>query len=73
VLLDGVLAVEVDGNALAEVGPGALLGERAVIEGGTRTATLRAVTPAKVAVAAADDIDMDALAQVSMGHRREDG
>jgi len=73
VLLDGVLAVEVDGNALAEVGPGALLGERAVIEGGTRTATLRAVTPAKVAVAPADDIDMDALVQVSMGHRREDG
>ncbi|MDQ6798149.1 MAG: cyclic nucleotide-binding domain-containing protein [Actinomycetota bacterium] len=73
VLLDGVLAVEVDGNALAEVGPGALLGERAVLEGGTRTATLRAVTPAKVAVASADDIDMEALTQVSMGHRREDG
>ncbi|MDQ6839002.1 MAG: cyclic nucleotide-binding domain-containing protein [Actinomycetota bacterium] len=73
VLLDGVLAVEVDGQALAEVGPGAVLGERAVLEGGTRTATLRAVTPAKVAVAAADLIDLEALAELSEGHRREAG
>jgi hypothetical protein len=72
-LLDGVLAVEVDGEKLAEVGPGAILGERAVLEGGSRTATLRAVTPVKVAVAAAGDIDLDALAEVSRGHRREEG
>ena len=32
-LLDGVLAVEVDGEPLAELGPGAILGERAVLEG----------------------------------------
>ena len=37
-LLDGVLAVDVDGEALAELGPGAILGERAVFEGGRRTA-----------------------------------
>ncbi|HWC10964.1 MAG TPA: cyclic nucleotide-binding domain-containing protein [Acidimicrobiales bacterium] len=71
-LLDGVLDVEVDGVKLAEVGPGAILGERAVLEGGARTATLRAATPAKVAVARADQIDRDALAQVSRGHRREE-
>ncbi|HEV3402052.1 MAG TPA: cyclic nucleotide-binding domain-containing protein [Acidimicrobiales bacterium] len=71
-LLDGVLAVEVDGARLAEVGPGAILGERALLEGGTRTATLRAVTPAKVAVAAADQLDREALAEVSRGHRREE-
>jgi len=70
-LLDGVLAVEVDGEKLAEVGPGAILGERGVLEG-RRTATLRAVTPAKVAVAAHDQIDREALAQVSEGHRREE-
>jgi hypothetical protein len=70
-LLDGVLAVEVDGEKLAEVGPGAVLGERPVLEGGVRTATLRAVTPVKVAVALADEIDVDALAEVSRGHRRE--
>jgi hypothetical protein len=72
-LLDGVLVVEVDGKELAEVGPGAILGERAVLEGGTRTSTLRAVTPIKVAVASADRIDPAALAQVSEGHRREEG
>ena len=38
---------------LAELGPGAILGERAVLEGGRRTATLRAVTPVRVAVARA--------------------
>ncbi|HEX8769807.1 MAG TPA: cyclic nucleotide-binding domain-containing protein [Acidimicrobiales bacterium] len=71
-LLDGVLAVEVDGEPLAEVGPGAVLGERAVLEGGVRTATLRAVTAAKVAVARADQVDVEALAEVSRGHRREE-
>ena len=71
-LLDGVLAVEVDGASLAEVGPGAVLGERAVLEEGRRTATLRAVTPCRVAVATADDIDPAVLAELREGHRRED-
>lgn len=71
-LLDGVLEVEVDGEKLAEVGPGVILGERAVLEGGARTATLRAVTPVKVAVAPADQVDRKALAELSQGHRRED-
>ena len=48
VLLDGVLQVEVDGATVAEVGPGAILGERAAVEGGPRTATLRAVTPCRL-------------------------
>ena len=72
-LLDGVLEVEVNGDTLAEVGPGAILGERAVLEGGRRTATLRAVTPVKVARAGADQLDAAALAEVSRGHRREEG
>ena len=71
-LLDGVLSVEVDGNALADLGPGAVLGERAVLEGGTRTATLRAVTNCRVAVASAEDIDHAALEQLRTGHRREE-
>jgi hypothetical protein len=71
-LLDGVLSVEVNGEPLADLGPGALLGERAILEGGTRTATLKAVTDCKVAVASADDIDPAALAEVSEGHRREE-
>ena len=70
-LLDGVLSVEVDGEKVAELGPGAIMGERALLETGTRTATLRAITPAKVAVAPADQVDKEALAEVAKGHKRE--
>lgn len=71
-LLDGVLAVEVDGERLAEVGPGAVLGERAMLEGGSRTSTLVALTAARVAVAASDAIDTDRLQALARMHRRED-
>jgi CRP-like cAMP-binding protein len=40
-VLDGVVRVERDGEWLAEYGPGALLGERALLEGGTRTSPSR--------------------------------
>lgn len=70
-LLDGVLAVEVDGETVAEVGPGAILGERAVVEGGRRTATLRAVTQAKVVAVAADEVEPSALEELA-GTRREE-
>lgn len=72
-VLDGVLAVEVDGETVAEVGPGAILGARALLEGGRRTATLRSVTPAKVVVASADDIEPSALEELAAAHRREEG
>jgi hypothetical protein len=71
-LLDGVLSVVVDGEPLGEIGPGAILGERAILEGGRRTSTLRAVTNARVAVARADQIDRASLEAVSAGHRREE-
>ena len=71
-LLDGVLSVSVDGTPVGEVGPGAVLGERAVLERGVRTATLTAVTPVRVAEAAADALDLDALTELSRGHRREE-
>jgi hypothetical protein len=70
-LLNGVLNVEVDGESIAEVGPGAILGERAALEGGVRTSTLRALTKATVAVAKADQLAEDQLAEISAGHRRE--
>lgn len=72
-LLDGVLAVEVDDQTVAEIGPGAILGERAILEGGARTSTLRAVTKCRVAVASADQIDREALARIAETHRREEG
>jgi CRP-like cAMP-binding protein len=71
-LLDGVLRAEKDGERLEEYGPGALLGERAALEGGLRTATLVAVTRCKVAVASASEIDHAALVELSGGHRHED-
>lgn len=72
VLLDGVLAVEVNGQRLAEVGPGAVLGERALLEGGLRTSTLRALTPARLAVGSVDTIDFESLRALSELHRREE-
>jgi hypothetical protein len=71
-LLDGVLRVEAGGERLGEIGPGALLGERAALEGGRRTATLTALTPCRVAVASADQIDRSKLEELSGGHRREE-
>src|SRR5919197_2092513 len=68
-LLDGVLGVEIDGEEVAEVGPGAVLGERALLEGGTRKATLRAATSARVVVIPGDAIDRDALEELAQGRR----
>lgn len=70
-LLDGVLSAEVDGETVAELGPGAIIGERAVLEGGTRTATLRAVTPCKVVGFAADQVEPSALEELAAGRRRD--
>ncbi|MCU1501855.1 MAG: hypothetical protein JWM12_1209, partial [Ilumatobacteraceae bacterium] len=71
-LLNGVLVVEVDGEQVAELGPGAVFGERAVLEGSTRTATLRAVTECKVAAVPADRMDREKLAQLAGMHHREE-
>jgi Cyclic nucleotide-binding domain len=72
VLLDGVLTVEVNGAAVAQVGPGAVVGERALLEGGRRTATLRALTACKVAAANATEVSPELLHELSVGHRREE-
>jgi len=68
-LLDGVLGVEIDGEPVSEVGPGAVLGELAVLEGGRRTATLRAVTNCRVAAVNGDEIDPEALEELGRGRR----
>jgi hypothetical protein len=72
-VLDGVIRVERDGARLAEYGPGAMLGERAVLEGGTRTSTLVAVTRCRVASVPAVQLDLSDLAELATGHRREEG
>jgi hypothetical protein len=71
-LLDGIVDVEVDGDVVAEIGPGALLGERALFEGGARTATVWATTPVRAVVIPADGVDESALEELAAGRRREE-
>jgi hypothetical protein len=68
-LFDGMLVVEVDGKGIAEVGPGSILGEMAVLSGGRRTATLRARTDCRIAVVPGDRLDRSALAELAQGRR----
>jgi hypothetical protein len=67
-LFDGVLQVEIDGKPVTQVGPGAVLGEMALLHEGRRMATLRAVTPCRVAVIPKDRIGQQALEEVAEGH-----
>ena len=71
-ILDGMFVVEVNGREVAEIGPGAVVGERAALEGGVRTATLRATTRARVAETTPERIDPLELETLAGGHRRED-
>jgi hypothetical protein len=71
-LLDGVVEVDVDDKVIGEVGPGAILGERAALEGGARTATLRASTACRVAVIRPEQISPYELAELAVSHRREE-
>jgi hypothetical protein len=71
-ILDGIFVVEVDGTPVAEIGPGAVVGERAAREGGKRTATLRARTRARVAGVPAGALDAGALETLAASHHRED-
>jgi Cyclic nucleotide-binding domain len=70
-VLDGLLDVEVDGDIVAEVGPGAIIGVRSSLEGGMRTATLRAATRCRVVVIPRGELDQAELAAIASGQRRE--
>jgi hypothetical protein len=71
-ILDGVFGVEVDGEKVAEMGPGTLVGERAALEGGVRTATLRALTRCRVVVIPAELVGEGELATLAADRHRED-
>jgi hypothetical protein len=71
-LLDGILDVEVDGEVVAQVGPGAILGEQALFEGGKRTATLRAVTPCRAVAITPDQISAYELTELAVSRRGSD-
>jgi hypothetical protein len=72
-LVDGALNVEVDGAVVAEVGPGALVGDLAILGDGRRTATLRAVRACRVALLADDAIAGSRLAQLVADRRAVQG
>jgi hypothetical protein len=72
-VLDGVLEVVIDGEVVGELGPGAIVGERAQLEDGTRTATLRAKTAGKVVGVPGEELNREALEQVAAGRMRENG
>ena len=67
-ILDGIFVIEVDGEEVAEIGPGAVVGERAALRDGTRTATLRARTKGRVAGVPFYALDMDTLGDLSVAH-----
>jgi hypothetical protein len=69
-LFDGLLDVEVDGVPVATLGPGSILGERALLESGRRVATLRATTPCRVFVLTRAHFAEDDLAAIARTHGR---
>jgi Cyclic nucleotide-binding domain len=71
-LLDGMVEVEAGGTVLAQLGPGAVLGERASLEQGRRTATVRALTDCRIMSYRAADLPPDDLRELAAGHHRED-
>lgn len=71
-ILDGMLRVAVDGEEIAELGPGAIVGERAILETGKATATVTAITPVRAAAIDPELLAREDLAKVASGHRREE-
>jgi hypothetical protein len=70
-VLNGIVDVSVGGRPLGNLGPGAVLGERAILESSARTATVTAATPVKIAESPAESVDLTALVRLAEGHRRE--
>ncbi len=62
VVLDGVVRVERDGEALAEYGPGALLFEPSHLEGGGRSVSVLAAEQCRLASVPVSSLDRRALA-----------
>jgi hypothetical protein len=69
-ILDGIFVVEVNNEVVAEIGPGAVVGERAALLNGQRTATLWARTPGRVAGVPSGALDPGALGSLAATHHR---
>jgi CRP-like cAMP-binding protein len=50
IVTSGRASVEIDGAAVSEVGPGQIVGEMALLDGGPRSATVKAITDMDVLV-----------------------
>ncbi len=70
-ILDGLVEIEVDGTVVAESGPGSVLGERAFLEEGLRTATVRAVSKVKAAGCGPETFGPEVLTELKAMHQRE--
>jgi CRP-like cAMP-binding protein len=66
-----VVTVSVVAQVVAELGPGAVLGERATIEDGCRTSTVTARTTCRVAVTDPAALEADVRRTLAGEHRRE--
>ena len=64
--------MEVAGREVAEIGPGAIVGERGAPEGRIRSARLHTTTRARVAEASPHQLRSDALEALARTHRREE-
>jgi Cyclic nucleotide-binding domain len=72
VVLDGTFEVRVNGQVAGQVGPGTVVGERASLEDGRRTADLRALTQARIAETTPGVLTAEQLSALAQGHHRED-
>jgi CRP-like cAMP-binding protein len=68
-ILDGMFVVEVDGEQVAEIGPGAIVGEGAQLGDGTRQATLRARTNCRIGAFPPDVFERESIEQLAAGRR----
>jgi CRP-like cAMP-binding protein len=71
-VLDGMVEVQTGGTALAQLGPGSVLGERASLGQGRRTATVRALTDCRFVSYQAADLSPKDLRDLAAGHHREE-
>lgn len=70
-ILDGILDVYVGGQEVAEVGPGAIVGERSSTDG-RRSATLQARTTCRFVRFDPAELSAEHLEELASRHRRED-
>jgi len=70
-ILDGNFEIRVNGKTVGHAGPGTVVGERALLEGGRRTADLRALTEGRVAEAGPGPLSAEQLSELAQGHQRE--